>query len=113
MPGEIAPMTIREAVEAMKIIGPHAEQFAETEEPVKVLRAMLKGMRDESPVQPLRLVALMEHKSVEDVAEEMQEATGVDLIERLVAGFTRNDLVSLVNAAFYLGIAENRWSFGD
>lgn len=112
MPDEISPMNIREAIEVMKIIGPPAERFTGTEEPVKVLRGMFQGMVEDSPVQPLRLVALMEHKAVEDLADEMQEATGADLIERMMAGFARNDLISLVNAAFYLGIATKRWEFG-
>jgi len=112
MPDEIAPMNIREAVEAMKILGPHAEQFAATDKPLKIVRAMLAGLVADSPVQPLRLVALLEHKSVEQLADEMQEATGADLIERMMGGLNRNDLVSLIDAAFYMGLATKRWDFG-
>ena len=108
---DIAPMNMREAVEVMKIIGPHAQQFTETTEPLKIMHSMIDEIKADTPIQVMRLLALMEHKSVEDLAEEMQESTGVDLLERLSAGFRRNDLVNLVNAAFYLGIASERWVY--
>lgn len=110
---EIAAMNIREAVEAMKIIAPFAEQITETDNPAKIIRLLLHGFRDTYPTEALRLVALMEHKAVEDLADEMAEASGIDLIERMTDGLRRNDLINLMNAAVYLGIATHRWDYGD
>jgi hypothetical protein len=106
-------MNIRQAVEVMKIIGPHAEKFTETLDSIKVMRAMIDALKDESPVHVLRLVALMEHKTLEEFAEEMYEADGEELIRRLAEGFNRNDLPSLVETAFHLGIATKRWQYGN
>lgn len=111
MSSDLAPMSIREAVEVMKIIGPHANEFAQDTKPITIMRNMISAIKSDTPIQVMRLLALMEHKSIEDLAEEMQESTGADLVERLIAAFLVNDLTNLVNAAFYLGIATKRWTY--
>lgn len=111
MSSDLAPMNIREAVEVMKIIGPHADEFAESTKPITIMRRMIDAVKSETPIQVMRLLALMEHKSIEDLSEEMQDSSGADLVERLIAGFMVNDLTNLVNAAFYLGIATKRWTY--
>ena len=105
-------MNIREAVEAMKIIGPHAEVYTDTDEPIKVMRRMLDAIREENPIQALRLVALMEHKSVEQIAEELEDAEAFEFVELMVSGLARNRIINLLDAAFYLGMATSRWSYG-
>lgn len=106
------PMNIREVIEVMKILGPFSHEFTDTEEPIKVMRKILGVIQRESPVSALRLIALMEHKKVEDVAEEMKFDEGVDLIERLTRGFAVNDLPMMIDAGFYIGISNTRWSNG-
>lgn len=109
---EIAPMNMHEAVEVMKIIGPHAHLYTDTDKPIKVLKKMLIAIRDDNPIQALRLVALMEHKPVEQIAEELKEADVDEFIMYLVDGLARNRMVNLLDAAFYLGIASSRWTYG-
>lgn len=108
----LAPMNIREVIEVMKILGPFSHEFTDTEKPIKVMRKILNVIQRESPVSALRLIALMEHKKVEDVAEEMKFGDGVDLIERLTRGFGVNDLPMMIDAGFYIGISTARWSDG-
>lgn len=105
-------MTIREAVEVMKIIGPHATLYTDTDKPLKILKKMLAAIQDENPIQALRLVALMEHKDVEQIAEELKDADGEDFINLMAEGLARNRLINLLDAAFYLGIASSRWTYG-
>ncbi len=109
---DIAPMSMHEAVESMQIIGPYAHLFTDTDKPVKVLKSMLNAFKEENPVQALRLIALMEHKPVEQVAEELKEATAEEFIMHIADGLARNRLVNLIDAAFYLGIASSRWTYG-
>jgi len=109
---DIAPMNIREAVETMMILGPHAHLYTDTDKPVKVLKKMLNAIQDESPIQALRMIALMEHKPVEQIADELKEATAEEFIMHIADGLARNRLVNLIDAAFYLGIASSRWTYG-
>lgn len=108
----LAPMNIREVIEVMKILGPFSHEFTDTEKPIKIMRKILGVIQRESPVDALRLIALMEHKKVEDVAEEMKFDDGVDLIERLTRGFGVNDLPLMIDAGFFIGISTTRWSDG-
>jgi hypothetical protein len=107
-----APMNIREVIEVMKILGPFSHEFTDTEKPLKIMRKILGVIQRESPVSALRLIALMEHKKVEAVADEMKFDDGIDLIERLTRGFAMNDLPLMIDAGFYIGISTTRWSDG-
>jgi hypothetical protein len=107
------PMNIREAVEAMKIVAPYAPQFTGARDVVALMRPIMAGIQKDAPLQALRLVALMEHKSVERIAEELADKSGADLIEKILGGFGRNDLALLVDAAYFLGLSEVRWNYGD
>lgn len=109
---DIAPMNMHEAVEVMKIIGPHAHLYTDTDKPIKVLKNLLAAFRDENPTQALRLVALMEHKPVEQIAEEFKDAPAEEFIMHLAEGLSRNRIVNLIDAAFYMGIASSRWTYG-
>lgn len=109
---DIAPMSMHEAIETMMILGPHAHLFTDTDKPIKVLKNILNVFKEENPIQALRLIALMENKPVEQIAEELKEATAEEFIMHIADGLARNRLVNLIDAAFYLGIADSRWTHG-
>ena len=108
---DILPMNMHEAVEVMKIIGTHAHLYTDTDKPIKVLKKMLTAIQADNPIQALRLIALMEHKTVEQIAEELKDSTAEEFIMYIADGLARNRLVNLIDAAFYLGIASSRWTY--
>lgn len=110
---EIAPMNIREAIEVIKIISPYAPEFTKTEKPIKIMRAIMEGILKDMPAQSLRLLSLMEHKSIDDLAVELNFARGSELIVRVSEGFGRNNLQALVDAAYYLRMSEARWELDN
>lgn len=110
----IKPMNIREAVEVMKILGPYAGEFTVFDDNIKIMKSMVKSIHEDAPINAGRLVALMEHRSVEEVAHDYEnvQATASDLIVDIAKGFSRNGLRALIDAAFILGLAQSRWDDG-
>ena len=115
---DIAPMTLREAIEVMKIVGPHAALLRNAPDNLVLIKRLWDTVSADSPVHLLRLLALMEHKEVEKIADEYEASRGPEGVDakgfilRLAEGFGRNPLNLLVNAAFQLGMTETGWSHG-
>lgn len=107
------PMKIRAAVEVIKIIAPYAEKFTRTEKPREVLKALLDGIAEDSPADAFRLVALMEHKTVDEVVEEYRDQHGIEFVATIAEGLNRNEFSILVDAAWMLGMTAFRWEFDN
>ena len=107
------PMSIPQAVEVIKILSPYATEFTETMDSVKVMRVILENILKDMPTQSLRLIALMERLSIEQVAEEMADQSGIDLIRRISEGFEKNNLPLLMDAAYTWQMSEARWEVDD
>lgn len=104
-------MHIRSAIEVMKMLGPLAVDFTQEKKTFKIMKAIIDRINDEHPPAALRLLALMENKSAEEVAEEL--AVNMDAKElyiRLVGGFNRNDLMLMMDFASVIGLSEARWA---
>lgn len=106
-------MRIRSAVEVMKMLGPIAPEFTKDTKTLKVMKVIIERINDEHPPAAIRLLALMEGKETIEVAEELSENMDArELYARLVAGFQRNDLVTMMDFASVIGLSEARWSYG-
>ena len=105
-------MSMREAIELMKILGPHAAQFTKNRKVTKVMKALFNGVWSDAPSQALRMLALMYHKPVEEIAVEYQDKRGVDLLNAVMEGFVVNNLVELIDAAHYLHLSPARFEHG-
>lgn len=108
-----APMNIRAAIEVIKIITPYAERFTKSEKPREILKALIDGIAADAPVDALRLVALMEHKTVEEIVKEYQDQHGLEFIATMAEGLSRNNFPVLVDAAWMLGMTAHRWEISD
>jgi hypothetical protein len=106
-------MNIREAIEVIKIVKPYADRFTRTEDPRQVLKMLLDGIAEDAPVDAFRLVALMEHVTVDEVVEEYGEKHGIELVATIAEGLNRNEFALLVDAAWMLGMSAHRWEIGD
>ena len=104
-------MRIRSAVEVMKMLGPIAPEFTKETVTLKVMRAIIDRINAEHPPAALRLVALMEGKSVERVTAELAEnMSAQELYDRLINGFKENDLIFMMDFASVIGLSTARWS---
>lgn len=106
------PMTMREAIEAAKIIAPYAADISNTKVLGEALRILMSESTKQNPVDILRLVALGYHESLEVVADYLSKKSGVDLVALLGEIFTQNSLVDLINLSAYLGLSDVRWNDG-
>jgi hypothetical protein len=77
------------------------------------MRAIMEGIMEDMPTQSLRMLSLMEHKSLDDVAAELTFVRGNVLIERIMDGFGRNHIRALVDAAYILKMSEARWELNN
>jgi hypothetical protein len=111
-PEPLKPMNMWEAIEAMKIVAPHASALATIDESISLMRALIAEVSKESPIQVLRLAALLHHKPVETMAEELKGQPGASLVMILAEGLGVNPLPELVNGAYILGLSDVRWPDG-
>ncbi len=92
------------------MLGPMAGDFTQHTSTLQIMKAIINQINEEYPPAALRLLALMEGKSIEDVAEELAEAMEPrELYQRLIDGFNNNDLVLMMDFGFVIGLANARW----
>jgi len=103
------PMNLREAIEAMKIISRYTDDLRVETSPRRMVATLLRRANDVRPTDTFALVALMHHRTIEDVAENLRVLGGRGLVKALVEGFVANGIPDLANAAAVLGIAERGW----
>lgn len=105
-------MRIRSAIEVMKMLGPLAEDFTKESSTLGIMKVIIERINEEHPPAAIRLLALMEGKSAEEVTEEL--AVNMDARElhvRMVNGFARNDLMFMMDFASVIGLSDARWSY--
>jgi hypothetical protein len=109
MDAEYTPMNINEAIEVMKIIAPYAGDMAEGESGKEVLDALISGFeRDGTEENALRLLALMQHETLDEVVDQLQGASGAEYLSKLVNVFNINNVRDLIGAAGVLGLTQQR-----
>jgi len=104
-------MCIRAAVEVMKILAEYAPEFTQEEKDIKIIRSLVESIKDDEPVQALRLLALIDGKPIEQIADEY-EGKPMEFLTDLMDGLVRNQFVQMLDAAFYLGVSKVRWDYG-
>jgi len=109
---DVKPMTMREAIEAAKIIAPYAPELAGTKVLGEAIHVLLSSASKQNAVDILRLVALGYHESLEVVGDSLRKKSGADLVALLGDIFIRNSLVDLINLSAYLGLSDMRWNDG-
>lgn len=116
MADDLAPMNIREAVEAMKILGPYAAHLQGNLQGNLTLGdaigSLLADAGELNPVDILRLLALLHHKSLDEIAGEFSSKSGGDLVAELASAFIVNPLPDLVNAGYRLQLIGVEWDHG-
>lgn len=105
MDTEYAPMNINEAIEVMKIIAPYVDDMVEAKDGKGVLRALMNGFeKDDVQENALRLLALMQHKTLNEVVDDLQDASGAEYLSELVTVFNVNNIQDLIGATRVLGL---------
>ncbi len=95
----------------MKMLGPLAPEFTQEKTTFKIMKSIIDRINEEHPPAAVRLLALMEGKSAEEVTEELSaNMDAKELYNRLVDGFNRNDLVFMMDFASVIGLSDARWS---
>lgn len=112
MADDLAPMNIREAVEAMKILGPYAAHLQGNLTLGDAIGSLLADAGELNPVDILRLLALLHHKSLDEIAGEFSSKSGGDLVAELASAFIVNPLPDLVNAGYRLQLIGVEWDHG-
>ena len=101
---EPTTMTIREAIEAAKIVIPHESALSDAQTGIDLVRRLIRELSKDFPAQPFRLAALMFHCSLEEVTEACHKAGGAGLPMALVLGLTANPLGDLLALGRTLGV---------
>lgn len=105
-------MSLREAIEAAKIVIPHVASLSRHKKGLPLVKDLLVRLVDDDPAQPFRLLSLMFHGTMEEVAHAAEEIGASGLPVALVNGMAANPLPDLVEAAWILGLTEERWDHG-
>lgn len=104
------PMSLREAVEAAKIILPHVGQLRQHRTGLPFVKDVIALLMDDAPSYPFRLLALMFHGSPEEVALALDAVGPSGLPTALVNGLAANPVPDLIEAARLFGLTEERWN---
>lgn len=104
---EHKPMTIVEAIEACKIVAPYANtslhEFKQS--PVKAHSSFFKRINSDSPINALRLISLMLHDDLEQVAAQLEDQTYSQRRDLLLDLLSINPLIDLCKMAMLLGFS--------
>ena len=106
------PMNINEAIEAMKIVVPYLPQMRSAKDGVGLVRGLLKATADANEHENVgRLLALMEHKTLDEVSERMAGDEGKRMaLFDLVQCINANPIPDLVDGARILGLSAQGWT---
>ena len=103
------PMTIREAVEAAKILIPHVVELRRAEGAMDLLHLVIERVSTDDPLQVMRFVALMYHMPVEEVVPLLADGGRYSLASALARGLATNPLPDLIEMARGLGLTREGW----
>lgn len=104
-------MNFAEAIEAAKIITPYVPVLRQHTGGVAFFRNLLKVVGEDDPMQVIRLVALMEHRDIEEVIRDYHGQPD-RFLSAVANGLTANSLPELVEMAWFIGLSKERWSNG-
>jgi hypothetical protein len=99
-----SPMTVREAIEAAKIVIPHETGMMGAQTGLDLVRRVIRELGEDFPAQPFRLAALMYHCTLEEMTEACQQAGASGLPMALVTGLSVNSLGELLAFGRTLGL---------
>jgi hypothetical protein len=108
---DLAPMSLREAIECAKILVPHVAALRQSENGLDLVDAVLHTV-GKDPVDVLRILAYMEHRPIEAVALDYQTQGAEAMLRGLSEGMRVNPLPDLIEASFVLGLTNERWVNG-
>ena len=106
------PMSIRSAIEAMKILQPYAKDIKGEADPMMVVGILIEKIQQRAPSDSVRLVSLMYGLTPMEVIDKVRnsEKRGVTFYKVLVEGFMVNPLPDLINAGHMIGLIEEEWT---
>lgn len=103
------PMTLREAVEAAKIITPHVAVLRQAPDGLGLVHRLFDCLLGDDPAQPFRLLSLAYHTTLEDVAASLSDKHPAAVIMALANGMRANPIPDLVNFARLIGLTSEAW----
>lgn len=112
MTDDIRPMTVMEAVECSKIFIPYIPVLRESESGIDLVKRIFQTMSESDSLGLMRVVALMEHRGVEDVVMEYKAAGASVLLAAITNLLRVNPLPDLIEAAALFGLTDERWRHG-
>ncbi len=104
------PMTIREAIEAAKIVAPHTAALRGSTDGMAIIHRLFDALQADHPMQVFRLLSLMHHVSLEALAAELQGRHPSLVVAALGNGLISNPLPDLMNFAAGIGLAAEPWT---
>jgi len=102
-------MNLAEAIEAAKIITPYVPVLRQKPGGVEFFSAFLHTLGEDDPSQVIRLLALMEHRDIEEVVRDYH-GQPEEFLMALTVGLTANPIAELVEMAWFLGLSKERWA---
>lgn len=105
------PMNIYEAIEVIKILEPHVNDLIEVEDGIEIIGVLSSGFeRDKTQENIGRLIALMTHRSYDEVTAEYRKTRSVEnAFYDLVRCFSANPIPDLINAGYVIGLLDKGW----
>lgn len=98
------PMTIREAIEAVKILAPYAPEILASTTLANMVKTLMRAINERQPVDSMRLLSLMEHRTLESLSEDYGERGGTAFALALARGFVINSPLDLLKMGASLGL---------
>lgn len=108
----LAPMTLREAIECAKILVPYMADLRQAESGLDLVELVLTRVGGDEPTQVLRMLALMEHRSLQEVVLDYQPQGAEAMLRALSEGMRVNPVPDLMEAAYLMRLTDERWSGG-
>jgi len=104
------PMNIKDAIDVMFIIAPHAQYLIDHGDTgPSLMLALIDILEKTTPTDSFKLISLMHNKPIEEVTKDILNFGGEGLVTALGSGFSANPLPDLINGAAVLGLCEQRW----
>jgi len=105
-------MNIYEAIEAMKILVPHAGLMRKAENGIGVVRALFGGLTAINEQEQIgRLLAYTQHRSLDEITEHFAEVSDpAAMLTELAESLSENPIPDLINGAALLGLTRTGWS---
>ena len=100
----LRPMTIREAIEVMKMLAPIAPKITQAENAPAMIRIIMDHFSEVDPTMTLRIMSLMYHEPIETLVSTLEDKSSADFFTMLVEGFVVNSLADLIEGIYVLGM---------